>query len=149
VKFLVLVTALFVFSFQHAMALSCTYSPFEDIFNSHRKPDDTYILVLGQLVNKRAVAPANFGENYTADFIGHMATQSGFDKKIKLTVDVKVICKTGWCGQVALETKILTFLDKTPDGHSFTVGPCRDAWGSGADEGLQQKALRWWALAGE
>ena len=113
-------------------ALSCSSPSVESSYLQHSEAKERYILVTGQLTNKRNVVlgPQTEGvdtdraENFTASFVGHQATRAGFDRPIKTTVAVSALCAGPWCGKVGMDTPMLTFLEVTPYGHQLSVGPC-------------------------
>ena len=135
---------------QQVGALSCMRTSIEDSFNLYSESTETYIMVLGKLVNKRAIVPAKEstatgearGESYTADFIGQMATRSGFDREVKLTVAVSGTCAAVWCGRVSSDVQMLGFLQETPYGYKLTDGPCGGAVFYNVDKQMKRKALR-------
>ena len=135
---------------QQVAALSCKWPSIEGSFNNYSESNDKYIMVLGKLVNKRAVVPAKGstataearGESYIADFVGHMATRSGFDREIKLTVAVRGLCLGNRCGHVATGKQMIGFLQETPSGYNLTDGPCDGAVFYNVDKQMKRKALR-------
>ncbi|WP_456386122.1 hypothetical protein [Profundibacter sp.] len=115
-----------------SFALSCMADSIEGSYISHRDAKERFILVMGRLTDKRNVVlgPEIEGgmdarsENFTATLVGHQASRAGFDRPIETTVAVSVECGGPWCGSVAVDTRMITFLEITPYGHELAVGPC-------------------------
>ncbi|WP_428540964.1 hypothetical protein [Profundibacter sp.] len=117
-----------------AFALSCARPTIEGSYLEHSQAKEHYILVFGYLTNKRnvVIGPEREGfvgtggrsENFTATFIGHQGTRAGFDRPIKATVAISTTCADAWCGSVAMDAMLMTFLETTPYGHRMTIGPC-------------------------
>jgi len=133
-KRLLMATCLVFLTANYAVALSCVRSTIEGSFIGFSEAEEQYILVSGSLVNKRNVVlgpeiqggMGNRSENFTATFVGNQATRVGFDRTIEITVAVSAICGGPWCGAVAMDTPMITFLEITAYGHQLAVGPCYD-----------------------
>ena len=131
-KRLVAVTCLALLTANQAFALSCRRPSVEASYLHHSEAKERYILVSGQLTNKRNVvlgpqtegANGERAENFTANFVGHQATRAGFGRPINTSVAVSATCAGPWCGMVDMDTPMLTFLEFTPYGHQLSVGPC-------------------------
>ena len=129
---LLLAACLTIFGSQQGLALSCMMPTIEGSFIEHSEAEESFILVSGRLIKKRGVVrgPKIQGgldqrsENFTATFVGHQATRSGFDRPFKATIAISTNCAGPWCGSVALDTPMITFLEVTPYGHKLGVGPC-------------------------
>lgn len=115
-----------------SFALSCAPASVEDSFKRHSVSKRNYVLVRGQLTDKRNVVfgPKVQGgngqrsENFTATFVGYQATRAGFDAPVETTIAVSTGCAGPWCGHVDMDEPILTFLEVTPHGQQLGVGPC-------------------------
>lgn len=131
-KFLLTVICLTFLTASQSFALSCAPATVEDSFKRHSESKRHYVLVRGQLINKRNVVlgPKVEGgngarsENFTATFVGHQATRAGFDAPAETTVAVSAGCAAHWCGNVDMDRPMLTFLEVTPHGQQLSVGPC-------------------------
>ena len=149
-KKLLMASAIFALTGGQAVSLSCMSPTIESSFIHYSESESTYIMALGKLVNIRSVVPAKDdmssgdvrGESYTADFIGHMATRSGFDREVKLTVAVSGTCAAVWCGRVSSDVQMLGFFQETPYGYKLTDGPCGGAVFYNVDKQMKRKALR-------
>lgn len=134
-RYLLTVICLVFLTASQSFALSCMEIQIEDSFKTHSGAKEHYILVTGQLTNKRGVVSGpeikggigQRSENFTATFIGEQATRAGFDRPINTTVAVSVGCGGPWCGGIEIDTPMLTFLEITPYGHQLAVGPCGGA----------------------
>ncbi len=131
-KRLLAITCLLALTAGPALALSCARPTIEGNFLEHSQAKERYILVFGYLTNRRNVVPGperegvvgGRSENFTATFIGHQGTRAGFDRPIKTTVAISTTCAGAWCGSVAMDAMMMTFLETTPYGHRMTIGPC-------------------------
>lgn len=149
-KHLLLAACLITLPAQQAVALSCLRPTIESAFMTHSEAAETYILVLGELVNKRNVIPGRGeteteiagGESYVATFTGYQSTRSGFDKPIEVPVAVKGTCLASWCGGVNADVEMITFLEKTPFGYTLKEGPCGGTVFYNPDKDMKRRALR-------
>lgn len=131
-KRLLTITCLLALTAGPALALSCVQPTIEGSYLDHAEAKESYILVYGTLTNKRNVVlgPEREGvvggraENFTATFIGHQGTRAGFDRPIKTDVAISTTCAGAWCGSVAMDAMLMTFLETTPYGYRMTIGPC-------------------------
>lgn len=129
---LILAICLTLLATQPGFALSCKRASVESSYIMHSEAKERFILVSGRLIEKRGAVlgpkieggMGNRSENFTASFVGHQASRAGFDRVIKTTVAVSVGCAGPWCGSVALDTPMLTFLEVTPYGHELSIAPC-------------------------
>lgn len=118
-----------------SFALSCMQLQIEDSFKTYSEAKERYILVTGQLTDKRGEVQGpeikggigQRSENFTATFIGEQGTRVGFDRPIEISVAVSVGCGGPWCGFIEMDTPMMTFLEITPYGHQLAVGPCGGA----------------------
>lgn len=131
-----------------AAALSCLRPTIESGFKYHSQAEETYLLVLGTLTNKRSVVSRvkqsgsrdARGESFVATFTGVQATRSGFDRQLKVTVAVKGTCLASWCGGVNTGMEMITFLEKTAYGYTLSEGPCGGAVFYNPDKDMKRRA---------
>ena len=131
-KRLILAACLMLLTSQQGFALSCMRPSVEGSYIAHSEAKERFILVSGRLTDKRNVVHGpeieggmgNRSENFTATSVGHQASRAGFDRPIKTTVAVSAVCAGPWCGSVAMDTPMFTFLEITPYGHELADGPC-------------------------
>ncbi|WP_457646833.1 hypothetical protein [Profundibacter sp.] len=131
-KRLLATTCLLALTAGPALALSCLRPTIENSYLDHAKAEESYILVFGELTNKRNMVhgpkiPGGTGargESFTATFVGKQASRAGFDRPLETTVAVSTTCAGPWCGSVNFDLPMITFLEITPYGHRLTEGPC-------------------------
>jgi len=131
-KSLILAITLYLVAAGQSFALSCIRPTIEGSYQFHADATEKYILVSGQLTKKRNVVRGpktqnGIGarsENFTATFVGHQATRSGFDRPLKITVAISATCAGPWCGSVNIDIPMITFFEVTSYGHNLSEGPC-------------------------
>ncbi len=123
------VAFLIVFFAGEALALSCIRPSLERAFVQARDAEELYVPVLGRFIEldvdqggeKDRTREDSFG---AARFVGRPVARYGFGDAMDVRVSVTLRCLAHWCGGIAEDEEVLTFLRIDGSDYHFETGPC-------------------------
>ena len=108
-----------------ATALSCLQPDIVAAFSDAAAADEVYVIVQGQFSDGPGPRPGGTtgGEprSYEAYFSGWTIFANGPEERMNAPVRIVETCTAEWCAELPMDTEVLTFLQRDPDGGKPTL----------------------------